>query len=133
MRLNNVNRRRCCIVRRLILPSSAQEHFCKASARAAGNTIFSTPASVKSQPLCGVFCVPGLSRCSESFVCLMTSLRGLLALDGRSQNDELSYSHVFKGAASRYMIGNFCHDSLIINIKIDTKDAVQKCMHLPAD
>lgn len=26
------------------------------------------------------------------------------------------------------MIGNFCHDPLVINIKIDTKDALQKSM-----
>lgn len=83
--------------------------------------------------LCSAFCVPGLSLCSRSFVCLMTSLRGLLALDSGSQNEELSYRHVFKGAPSRYMIGNFCHDPLIINIKIDTKDAVQNYMHLLAD
>lgn len=75
-------------------------------------------------PSYSAFCVPGLSLCSRSFVCLMTSLRGLLALDSGSQNEELSYSHVFKGAPSRYMIGNFCHDPLIINIKIDAKDAV---------
>lgn len=31
------------------------------------------------------------------------------------------------------MIGNFCHDPLIINIKIDMKDAVQNHMHLAAD
>lgn len=31
------------------------------------------------------------------------------------------------------MIGNFCHDPLIINIKIDTKDVVQNYMHLLAD
>lgn len=83
--------------------------------------------------LSSAFCVPGLSLCSSSFVCLMTSLRGLLALDSGSQNEELSSSHVFKGAPSRYMIGNFCHDPLIINIKIDTKDAVQNDMHLLAD
>lgn len=63
----------------------------------------------------------------------MTSLRGLLALDSGSQNEQLSYSRVFKGAPSRYMIGNFCHDPLIINIKIDTKDALQNHMHLLAD
>jgi len=80
-------------------------------------------------PFIQCICVPGLSLCSGSFVCLMTSLRGLLALDSGSQNEELSCSHVFRGAPSRYMIGNFCHDALIINITIDTKDAVQKGMH----
>lgn len=63
----------------------------------------------------------------------MTSLRGLLALDSGSQNEELSYSHVFKEAPSRYMIGNFCHDPLIINIKIvRKKDTAQNYMHLLA-
>lgn len=80
-----------------------------------------------------VLCVPGLSLCSQSFVCLMTSLRGLLALDSKSQNEELPYSHVFKGAPSRYMTGNFCHDPLIINIKIDTKDEVQNYVRLLPD
>lgn len=83
--------------------------------------------------LYSAFCVPGLSLCSRSFVCVMTSLRGLLALDSGSQNEELSYSRVFKGVPSRYMIGNFCHDPLIINIKIDTEDALQNYMHLLAD
>lgn len=63
----------------------------------------------------------------------MTSLRGLLALDSKSQNEELPYSHVFKGAPSRYMTGNFCHDPLIINIKIDTKDEVQNYVRLLPD
>lgn len=83
--------------------------------------------------LYSALCVPGLSLCSRSFVCLMTSLRGLLALDSGSQNEELSSSHVFKGAPSSYMTGNFCHDSLIINIEIDTKEAGQNYMHLLAD
>lgn len=71
-------------------------------------------------------CARGLSLGSGYFVCLMTSLRGLLALGNGSQNEELSCSRVFKGAPSRYMIGNFCHDPPIISIKVDTEDAVQK-------
>lgn len=84
--------------------------------------ILKPPKCVRYGPS-AVLCVPGLSLCSQSFVCLMTSLRGLLALDSKSQNEELPYSHVFKGAPSRYMtvFGNFCHDPLIINIKLTQK------------
>ena len=72
-----------------------------------------------------------ICRCvSMSFVFLMTSLRGLLALDSGSQNEDVSYRHVFNEAPSRYMIGNFCHDPFIINIKIDTIDVAQNDMHL---
>lgn len=94
--------------------------------------MFKPPKCVRYGPS-AVLCVPGLSLCSQSFVCLMTSLRGLLALDSKSQNEELPYSHVFKGAPSRYMTGNFCHDPLIINIKIDTKDEVQNYVRLLPD
>lgn len=68
--------------------------------------MFKPPKSVRHGPS-AVLCVPRLSLCSQSFVCLMTSLRGLLALDSKSQNEELPCSHVFKGAPSRYMTGNF--------------------------
>lgn len=94
--------------------------------------MFKPPKCVRYGPS-AVLCVPGLSLCSQSFVCLMTSLRGLLALDSKSQNEELPCSHVFKGAPSRYMTGNFCHDPLIINIKIDTKDEVQNYVRLLPD
>lgn len=94
--------------------------------------MFKAPKCVRYGPS-AVLCAPGLSLCSQSFVCLMTSLRGLLALDSKSQNEELPYSHVFKGAPSRYMTGNFCHDPLIINIKIDTKDEVQNYVRLLPD
>lgn len=70
---------------------------------------------------------------SRFCICLMTSLSGLLALDSGSQCEELSYSHVFNAAPYRYTIGNFCHDPLIINIKIDTMEAAQNDMHLLPD
>lgn len=128
MRLSNVNKR--CVFRVIFhyQLTKCQEPRC----RLLGMQYFK-PYICQISSFCSAFCVPGLSLCSKSFVCLMTSLRGLLALDSRSQNEELSYSHVFKGAPSRYMIGNFCHDPFIINIKIDTKDVVQNYMHLPAD
>lgn len=62
--------------------------------------------------------------------CLMTSLSGLLALDSGSQNEELSYNSAFNGGPSRYMIGNFRHNPLIINIRIDSIEEVQNSMHL---
>lgn len=134
MRLNNVNRRCCAAACRRIPPIINREHSHRNTKRvrrgwAARNAIFSKPRICQSSTSCAAYCaLAALSLCSHSFVCLMTSLRGLLALDIRSQNGRTfpRKSCIQKELHLRYMIGNFCHDSLVINIKIDTKDAAQK-------
>lgn len=138
MRLNNVNRRCCAAACRRTPhphpPSSSTGSICTetqsvcAGAGAARDAIFSKPRICQTSTSCAAHCAfAALSLCSHSFVCLMTSLRGLLALDTRSQNGRTfpRKSCIQKELHLRYMIGNFCHDSLVINIKIDTTDAAQ--------
>lgn len=109
MRLNNVNRRRCCAAACRRIPPSSAENICTktqsvcAGAGLPATRYFRSPASVISQPLARrIVRSAALSLCSHSFVCLMTSLRGLLALDSRSQNGRtFRPSRVFKGAPSK--------------------------------
>lgn len=103
----NVNRRRRCTAAYRRIPPSSAENICTKKQRVRRGwpaAIFSKHRICQKLKLSfAAHCaLEALSLCSYSFVCLMTSLRGLLALDSRSQNERIfRASRVFKGAPSK--------------------------------